>query len=252
MQKLLTCLLLSTSGCVQAASLMPEEMPDGLKQNLMYALSMKSEADIIKKVEFRIPCGDTESVHMGENHPVKGHIVYNIDSNPYMGGNNFTLSFDLLNLESKPGGTLVSLYIPDAGQENGLFIQVTEKNHVILCCNGYADSNTFAESDLIYIGRLGEVKGKTLTIVYDGDNNRISAYLDGNPRKPDIQLTFSRGLKPMHPLNHICIADNYGGWHRVISMEFDNFYFWNKALSKEEVKSCIKNLATATRKNRKK
>lgn len=240
MNNYLLSTLLVLSGVAGAASLPPEDIPPSLRENLIYALSIKSEAPIIKKVDFQINCGDVKAVQMGKNHPYKGHIVWNIEQHAPMKGNSYTVSFDLINLESNVGGTLIAFHSLGTQGTEGIHLRYAERGRIVLSCNKHAGSAANESEHQIMLGRKEDVLGKTITIIHNGNEKTVRIFLDGIEKGPAIQLPYPPGYKENHQLSLIALADNYQGWHHVDSFGFDNLYCWNKALTQDEVSDTIK------------
>lgn len=151
----------------------------------------------------------------------------------------FTISFDALEIEGENDQTLLSIYTPGCKWDNALRLIIGKKNNLELRCKNFADSTIFGKKSRRNICPLAEIRGKTITITYNGGKNTVCVYCNGQKVGKSMRLTYKPGVTPRKIIKELTWSETLGGGSKIEYFCIDNLYFWPQALSEKEVAEII-------------
>lgn len=230
----LSLILLTALGTAQALSYRYDTLPSELKSDIRYGYSWKAAEAQNRAIEFFF------------RNPVEGRICighhrdYGITWNdglhnlPEMQDEAFTLSFDLHELSTRAAGSMISIYTPGTRCQEGLHVHVTERGFLHISSRKFSNSSTSEYKARINLGEVEELLDKTITLVYNGEQNTICAYVDGTPAEKNIKLRYN-DAEPNKRIYAMQWGGCYGGGPSIEKAELNNIYIWNRALTEEEV-----------------
>lgn len=228
-------LLILLTGLAHAKSGLPEHLPQELKENLICAFSQKSKDATIRKIDLKPHTGRGEVINIGSKHRNQA-ASWNLEKNyPQLRSESITISFDLHGIDVAQDCTLISVYTPDCSFDNGLRIYPEERGRLAVSCHNFAQCQEISGDARIPLGRITELIGKTITVVYHGSGRSLSAYIDGEKIPISVTLTPKPGTYPTQYIHGIVLGNNLGGYRDANSFQIDNLYIWNKALTDSEV-----------------
>ena len=152
----------------------------------------------------------------------------------------FTISFDVIDIQGKEHETALSIYTPGHKGDNGLRLIIGKNNKLELSCQKFADATNADQNARRNIAPLSVLKGKTLTLTYNGEENSIRIYLDGQQHTKELLLTYTPGSTPRKAPKELTWGETLGGGSRLDLLCIDNLYFWPYALNAEEVHHIVR------------
>ena len=151
-----------------------------------------------------------------------------------------TISFDLVNIKGKPGQVVWALYSPGGSFERGLRVVIGKRNNLELQCKEFTGTNISTRKGTRRLGKINELKGKTITVTYDGQEREICAYVNGQMVGKAIRLTYAGETTAKSTICDLTWGDNHCGWGKIDYAAVDNVCFWPIALSEDEIKELIR------------
>ncbi len=176
---------------------------------------------------------------LGDNHSSKGYLRTGLehDRNRTQA---CTISFDFYGAAGDPGQVVWGLYSPGMAFDKGLRLVIGSRNTLLLECNQFTGTTLRGRRAKRNLGKISELIGKTITVVYDGEENTVMTYVNGIPAGKVMRLTHGDNSRTNRYISSMSWGDNYCGWGRIKSATIDNVYFWGEALSGEEVQELIR------------
>ncbi len=165
--------------------------------------------------------------------------------------NAFTFSLKLVDLNANNWTNALSLYTNGTtyGDPNSIQLQKNSSGELMVYTNAFTGSNVADDASNINLGSLNNLKGKTLTLVFDatGEANTLTAYVDGVANSDTVTFTYAAGVTPSTALTGLQFGAAFGDGRAANSVTVDNIAVWNRALSAAEVATLpIPEPATAT------
>lgn len=151
-----------------------------------------------------------------------------------------TISFDLVNIKGKPGQVVWALYSPGGGFERGLRVVIGKRNNLELQCKEFTGTNINTRKGTRRLGKINELKGKTITVTYDGQKREICAYVNGQMVGKAIRLTYAGETTAKSTICELTWGDNHCGWGKIDYAAVDNVCFWPIALSEDDVARIVR------------
>lgn len=242
MKKIVMMFLALGAAICQAESIPLHEMDSRLQDNMVYCSSYDSDVADLNDIGLYLPAGENSATCIGVDKGYRISWMDGLEKKEAMRGNGFTVSFDLHELKGDESGVLLSLYTPGYSWGNGLLLRIGRKKTLELLCRNFGNATNNGRKARIELGRIHELTAthKTITVVYDGEQNEVRAYVDGTPTKKSIHLKYND--KPaVRQLAAMQFGSLYGGGCDLRRGTIDNLCIWNEALSDKQVASLVKN-----------
>ncbi|MBR2144025.1 MAG: hypothetical protein IJ956_00710 [Akkermansia sp.] len=237
---LITTLLLATSQLF-AATKEFSDIPGYLLDEVLFASTFqKGTPPEIRDVQLHMGNGmKNNQLTFGDKHSSKGYLRTGLehDRNRTQA---CTISFDIYGAAGDPGQVVWGLYSPGMAFDKGLRLVIGSRNTLLLECNQFTGTTLSGRRAKRNLGKISELTGKTITVVYDGGEDTVMAYVNGVPAGKAMRLTHGDNSKTNRYISSMSWGDNYCGWGRIKSATIDNVYFWGEALSEDEIKELIR------------
>lgn len=237
---LITTLILATSQ-LSAATRDFADIPAALLDEALYASTFQKETPPeIGDVQLHLGKGMKDNrLTFGDNHSSKGYLRTGLEHDSQR-TQACTISFDFYGAAGDPGQVVWGLYSPGMAFDKGLRLVIGSRNTLVLKCNQFTGTTLRGRRAKRNLGKISELTGKTITVVYNGDEDTVMVYVNGVPAEKAMKLTRGDSSKTNRYISSMSWGDNYCGWGRIKSATIDNVYFWGDALSEEEIQSIIK------------
>lgn len=163
--------------------------------------------------------------------------------------NAFTFSLKLVDFDAANWTDALALYTNGIthGTSNSLQLQKNAAGELMLYTENFTGSNVSNDASNINLGSISNLKGKTLTLVFDatGTSNTLTAYVDGTANSDSITFTYAEGATASTALTGFQFGAAFGDQRASNSVTLDNIAVWNRALSAAEVASLPLTVAPA-------
>lgn len=240
MKKIFGWIMLLGAAVGQAATIDMRQAPDDVLESIVYWADFESEEPEVNDLGLGlIPYLEEGVTRIGSDEGYSIRWRDGLWNHPVCKSGAYTLSFDVHELKGETGRALMSLYTAGGSRENGLIFKVGKRGTLELVCNGFSNATKHERRNKISLGKMSELaQGKTITIVYDGDQKTICAYVNGKRLEKTIKLKYA-GATPQKDIHSMQFGGYYGAAHAVRRAKLDNVCIWNEALTDEQVASIV-------------
>lgn len=240
MKKIIISLLFGSS-CLMAATKDFSDMPDELMDYALCAHSFaKGHPAEIEDVYLGLKNGMKDNtLSYGSEYSLKGCLSDELQNGPSR-SQACTISFDLLEAKGAPGQVVWALYSPGMAFHKGLRIVTGKRKSLVLECNEFTHTTLEGRQSRRTLGKIADLLGKTITVVYDGAKDTVQAYVNGEPVGRVMNLSRRNTDKANRLISRMAWGDNYCGYGQIERVTIDNVYFWGEALESEQIRQLLK------------
>lgn len=164
--------------------------------------------------------------------------------------NAFTLSFKLIDFDANNWEDAVSLYSNGIthGTNNSIQVQKNSSGELMVYTENFSGSNVAGDASNINLGKLDNLEGKVLTLVFDGTGatKTLTAYVNGVANADTVTFTYADTVTPSTALTGFQFGTAFGGQRTANSVKLDDLALWSRALSAAEVATLVPEPTTAT------
>lgn len=223
---------MAAAPAVFAASNLYTDMPSTLTEGIVYANTFSSDTPEVSLGGFSLSKStDGDYTIVGGNTTPWKEVNYS----------NFTVSFDVSNINAAAWADIFSCQ----SNSQRIALEINASSGLMLYVPNGVGGSSSVSAPSTELGAVSSFNKTTMTLVYDATGKKVDFYLDGKLTVSST-MNFDDESASASVLQGFQFGAGYGGGHGITSVQLDNVYIWNRALTASEVKEFVPEPATAT------